>query len=445
MHTFDAQMAEGVLEYVRDRLALIETPLDGIDDVSKLESLLKDLITKDGIGYEAALKLYDQDLSRMVISADSPKYFAFIPAAPTKASLLFDSVISAASLQGISWLEAAGAIAAENQALKFLSDAAGLPSTAGGTFVSGGSSANLAALTVARDTQRTARNLEKRSLVRVAVSDQAHSSIERALSILDIEALVVKTENHRLTGDALERTLNSDPHPENVIAVVATSGTTNAGIIDDLESIAQVAKKHNLWFHIDGAYGAAALLAPSVKPLFKGFEHADSFIIDPHKWLFAPFDSAAIIYRNPNLAKQVHTQHASYLDVLHGADDCNPSDYAHHLTRRARGLAFWFSLITYGTDAYTSAIESSIDLTHQVAREMKKNPNIELINEPQLSIILFKRKDWNETDYQKWAAELLQSQIAFVAPSAWNGEVVGRLVFLHPSTTLEMALAAVPK
>jgi glutamate/tyrosine decarboxylase-like PLP-dependent enzyme len=131
--------------------------------------------------------------------------------------------------------------------------------------------------------------------------------------------------------------------------------------------------------------------------------------------------------------------------VLHGADDWNPSDYAHHLTRRARGLAFWFSLITYGTDAYTSAIESSINLTHQVAREMKKNPNIELINEPQLSIILFKRKDWNETDYQKWAAELLQSQIAFVAPSAWNGEVVGRLVFLHPSTTLEMALAAVPK
>ena len=178
-----------------------------------------------------------------------------------------------------------------------------------------------------------------------------------------MEALVVESDDHRLTGPAVAAALAADPDPASVVALVATAGTTNAGIIDDLAGLADVAETHQLWFHVDGAYGGAALFAPSVRAGFAGIERADSFVVDPHKWLFAPFDCAALIYRHPQLARAVHTQDASYLDVLHteAPDEWNPSDYAYHLTRRARGLALWFSLAVNGTDLYRDAVEAALD------------------------------------------------------------------------------------
>ena len=151
-----------------------------------------------------------------------------------------------------------------------------------------------------------------------------------------------------------------------MFAVVATCGTTNAGVIDDLTAAADVADELATWLHVDGAYGGAALAAPSVRDRFAGIEAADSFIVDPHKWLFAPFDSCALLYRDPEIGRQAHTQHAEYLDVLHGDDgdaaaaEWNASDYAHHLSRRARGLPLWFSLATHGTRAYSDAVETTL-------------------------------------------------------------------------------------
>ena len=268
------------------------------------------------------------------------------------------------SLQGTSWLEAAGAVSAENQTLRLLADLAGLPSSAGGCFVSGGSAGNLSALVVARETGRRRLGGRGPARLRAAVSDQAHASIGKALQIIGMDALVVESDDHRLTGPAVAAALAADPDPASVVALVATAGTTNAGIIDDLAGLGEVAETHQLWFHVDGAYGGAALFAPSVRDRFAGIERADSFVVDPHKWLFAPFDCAALIYRHPQLARAVHTQDASYLDVLHtdAPDEWNPSDYAYHLTRRARGLALWFSLAVNGTDLYRDAVEAALDL-----------------------------------------------------------------------------------
>ena len=169
-----------------------------------------------------------------------------------------------------------------------------------------------------------------------------------------MDPLIVRADDHRLTGAGLRAAIAADGDPRSLAAVVATSGTTNAGIIDDLAGAAEVAREHGLWFHVDGAYGGAGLFAPSVRPRYDGIEHADSFIVDPHKWLFAPFDCAALLYRNPSVARSVHKQDASYLDVIHDTPgEWNPTDYAYHLTRRARGLPLWFSLAVYGVDAYT--------------------------------------------------------------------------------------------
>jgi glutamate/tyrosine decarboxylase-like PLP-dependent enzyme len=444
MHRVDAvteQMIRSVLAYAENRLRLDPVPLDGGPrDPAGLDAALAGLLADDPHNSDQVLGVYASVLAPAVISADSPRFLGFIPAAPTKASLLFDMLVSCASIQGISWLEAAGAVQAENQVLRLIADRAGLPASAGGCFVSGGSAANLSALVVAREVaKRAAGSGAAGRRWRVAVGADAHSSIINTLRILEMDPLTVPAADHRVTGAALRAAIESDGDPSSLAAVVATSGTTNAGIVDDLAGVAEVARELGAWFHVDGAYGGAGLFAPSVRPLFDGVEQADSFVVDPHKWMFAPYDCAALIYRDPSLARSVHKQEASYLDVIHGGSaEWNPTDYAYHLTRRARGLPLWFSLAVHGVHAYTEAIEAGIRLARETAAEIKTRDYLELIREPDLSVVLFRRRGWAAERYTRWADQLLDDQVAFIPPSAWEGEAVARFAFLHPHTPMDL-------
>jgi aromatic-L-amino-acid/L-tryptophan decarboxylase len=448
MHSVDAtteQMIRSVLAYAENRLRLDPVPLDeGSRDPAELDLALRGLLGDLPHHPDQVLGVYASCLAPAVISADSPRFLGFIPAAPTKASLLFDMLISCASIQGISWLEAAGAIHAENQVLRLIADRAGLPEGAGGCFVSGGSAANLSALVVAREVAKRAAASGPGGPAagrrwRVAVSTEAHSSIASTLRILEMDPLTVATDDHRLTGPALRAAIDADGDPFSIAAVVATSGTTNAGIIDDLAGVAAVCRELGAWFHVDGAYGGAGLFAPSVRRAYDGIEHADSFIVDPHKWLFAPFDCAALLYRDPALARSVHRQDASYLDVIHDSPaEWNPTDYAYHLTRRARGLPLWFSLAVHGVRAYSEAIEASISLARQAAAEIADRDYLELIREPELGVVLFRRTGWAPAQYTRWADQLLHDQVAFMPPTAWEGETVARFAFLHPHTPIEL-------
>ena len=441
MHTPDQALVDVVLAYVTERLSIRETPIDGFGDREEMRKALEGLIGAGPKDPSEVLGIYEKYLSETVLSADSPRFFGFIPAAPTKASLLFDMVVSAASLQGCSWLEAAGAVMAENQALRTMADIAGMPQSAGGTFVSGGSAGNLSALVVARDTARAIRAASGLPLyqLQVVVSDQAHSSIKNALNIVDMGAIVIPTLDGCMTRENLEKRL-ANQDLSHVVAIVATAGTTNAGIIDQLDAAADIAESHGWWFHVDGAYGGAGMLDPEKRDLYAGIERADSLVMDPHKWWFAPFDSAALLYKEPHLAKAVHTQDASYLDVIHAGDltEFNPSDLAFHLTRRARGMALWFSLAVNGLDAYRDAVVAGNTMARYAADQIKAHPTSELIREPDLSVVLFRRTGWSAQDYDKWSTDLLSRQVAFVTSSTWCGETVGRLVFLHPGTTTAM-------
>ncbi|NCZ92189.1 MAG: aminotransferase class V-fold PLP-dependent enzyme, partial [Actinobacteria bacterium] len=380
------------------------------------------------------------------ISVDHPLFLSFVPGAPTESSVLFDLVVAASNIYAGSWLEGAGAVYAENQALRWIADLAGLPSSAGGVFVSGGTAGNLSALIAARwhwrskdaDTRRTMRPL-------IVASGGAHSSVAQAARVMDADIISTqvdergKSHGHHVAESFAEL---SPQDRDRVCAIVATAGTTNVGVVDDLDGFGRFATESGVWFHVDGAYGAAALCAPSVRGLFAGIERADSMIVDPHKWLFGPYDSCALIYRDPRIAKAAHTQHAEYLDVLqqdvHVQRDeaWNPADLAHHLSRRARGLPLWFSLAMHGTEAYTDAMEATLAVTREAAEVVRRSEHLELVLDPELSVLVLRRKGWTSEQYQRWSDSVLERGIAFVVPSSWKGETVLRMCIVNPRTTV---------
>lgn len=438
MFEYNEEVTEMIFAYCRERLAMDPVPLDYGSLTPEPLASLDGLITPEGRSPGEVLSFFSNELARAVISIDAPNFLAFIPNAPTKNSLLFDMVVACSGLNGTSWLESAGVVVAENQALGFLADLAGMPSGSGGAFVSGGSTGNLSGLTVGRDVGRARRPEIPAHTLRYAVSADAHSSVGKALHVLGMEALVVEADDHRFTIEGLRAALAADPHPESVIGVVATAGTTNAGIVDDLEGLGAYAREHELWFHVDGAYGGASLFSPTHRHLLAGIRHADSFVVDPHKWLFAPLDCAALIYREPHVARRILAQQAGYLDILHGSDDedyeWNPSDFAIHLSRRARGLPFWYSLVTNGTHAYETAVQAAIDLAERSSEIIDELDHVEMVRPASLSVVLFRRPGWSDADYVNWSHQLLRDQVAFVTPTKWEGETIARFAFLHPDT-----------
>jgi len=438
MHEFTAEveaLAAEVLAYSLDRLKN-DPPLDGPRTAEDLFKEVGNTITSKGLGGHDALEVFTSVLAKACISTDHPRNLAFIPSAPSEYANLFDLVVGASALYGGSWQEGAGAVFAENQALRWLSDLAGMPEAAGGVFVQGGTIGNLSALVVARSEAKK-KSPDATKWV-IACSEEAHSSIVSAANVMDVEIMKVPVAaNGKLMGRAVAAAIDAlhATTSKRVFVVVATSGTTNLGIIDDLEGIAAAAHSRDIWFHVDGAYGLAALCAPSVRKHFNGIEQADSFIVDPHKWLFAPYDACALIYREPELARAVHSQYASYLDTLKDGA-WSPSDYAIQLTRRTRGLPFWFSLAAHGTDAYTEAMEHTLEIARAAAELVRAHPHLELFCEPELSIVAFIRKGWVASDYQNWSDQLLLDQIGFIPPSSHHGQPILRFAIVNPWTKI---------
>jgi glutamate/tyrosine decarboxylase-like PLP-dependent enzyme len=443
MHEFDRESEEliqSVFRYALDRIKN-EPPLDGPLSEAELTALVGQTVTPEGLGGVEALRRYTEHLAPASISADNPRYLAFVPGAPTKAAAVFDLVIGASSLCGSTWLDGAGMVFAENQALRWIADLAGMPESAGGCFVTGGTIGNLSALVAARhdaNAKRSEAGLDRPTRWVMVASEGTHSSIDSAANVMDVDVVLANADDsRRLRGDAVAAAIAGRPEGTEVFAVVATAGTTNLGIVDDLEGIADACASAGVWMHVDGAYGGAAMAAPSVRHRFDGIERCDSLVVDPHKWLFSPFDCAALLYRNPEVARAAHRQHAGYLDPIIDDTVWNPCDYAHVLTRRARGMPFWFSLAVHGTDAYRDAIEGTLEVARATREMVVDAEYLELIVEPELSVVAFRRTGWDLADYQQWCDRLLAEGMALLTPTTVDDEPAMRVCIINPRTTVD--------
>lgn len=447
MHSIDMETVEmtlDIMKYAINRISNTNPELGSPVREEELLSRVGETVTKEGIGGEKAFQMFKDVLVKTAVPADHPRHLAFVPAAPTRAATLFDLVTSASSMHGAYWMTGGGGIFCENQAMKWLVSLTGLPEGAFGVFTSGGTSANLSAMIAAREAWRD-RNEDNRAYKALLItSNGAHSSVKSMAKVIDADIILVDDdEDDRLTGKWLQKSIDdlSELDRKRLFAVVATGGTTNAGIIDELDTVADVCEKENLWYHVDAAYGGGALAAPSVRHLFTGIERADSITIDPHKWMFSPYDCGAVIYKDLELAKNAHSQKGSYLDIFKdpGAQGFNPSDYQIQLTRRLRGLPLWFSLAMHGTDKYTEAIERGLELAQNAAQQIEAAPHLELVRDPSLSCVLFRRVGWNPDNYRDWTYDNHKAGFALVTPTKWtkNGktETISRFCFINPDTT----------
>lgn len=447
MHAVDIDLIEmtlDIMKYAVNRISNTSPELGWPKTKEKLDELVGETVTEEGIGGEKAFQLFKDVLVKASVPVDNPRHLAFVPAAPTRSAILFDLVTSAACIHGAYWMTGAGGIYCENQAMKWLVSLTGLPDSAFGVFTSGGTAANLSAMVAAREYWRSLNDDNKAYKALLITSSGAHSSINSMAQVIDADIIMVDDDkDQRLTGTLLKQKINSLSKIDHkrLFAVIATGGTTNAGIIDELDQVADVCEREHLWFHVDAAYGGGALAAPSVRHLFKGIEKADSITIDPHKWLFSPYDCGAVIYKNLQYAKNAHSQKGAYLDICKddGADGFNPADYQIQLTRRLRGLPLWFSLATHGTKSYENAIERGLELAQFAGKTITDMPHVKLVREPGLSCVLFERENWLENDYKKWTYDNHKKGFALVTPTKWKMDnqykTISRFCFINPDTT----------
>jgi len=405
----------------------------------ELDGFLREPPPEEPTGFEALLQTLQQHVLRYAARVDHPRFMAFVPGSPTWPGILGDFIGTGHNVFQGTWLGSSGPSALELVVIDWFKDWLGYPAEAAGLLLSGGSAANLTALACARLTHA-------RDAARAVVyhSDEAHSSVARAIRILGFQHVrVIDTEaGHRLDVDRLEAAICRDrqaglePH-----AVIASAGTTSTGAIDPIADLADLAKKHRLWLHVDAAYGGFAVLSSAGRSLFPGLERADSVTLDPHKWLYQPFEAGCLLVRDGQRLHRAFTVSPHYLqDTAVEGEEVNFGERGFQLTRSARALKIWLSLKYFGLQPFRDAIDRSIALAAYAGERISRSPDLELLTPPSLGVVCFRRRfpETPERMDELNAAilrRLADSGQALISSTRIGGLYALRLCILNHTTT----------
>jgi aromatic-L-amino-acid decarboxylase len=388
---------------------------------------------------DAVLKWVLENVLPKAGRIDHPRFFAFIPSSPTWPSILGEMLATGFNVFQGTWLESAGPSQLELVVVDWFREWLGLPEGAGGVLTSGGSAANLGALVTAREWAGNPENPV------IYVSDQGHSSLERAARIIGIPQENIRKiptdDSFRLDVDLLKKAVADDRESGmNPLCVCANAGATNTGAIDPLDRIADLAESEKIWFHVDGAYGGFAVLAPGEQGLFKGMERADSVTLDPHKWLFQPYETGCLLVRDTGILEDAFRILPEYLqDTALGREHVNFADRGIQLTRSFRALKVWMSVQTMGLGAFREAIQAGIDLARRAEIHILASPLLEMLGPSSLGIVCFRFRPPSSTlDLQELEAlnlaiqaEVLESGQAMMSSTRLRGEFSLRLCILN--------------
>jgi glutamate/tyrosine decarboxylase-like PLP-dependent enzyme len=341
------------------------------------------------------------------------------------------------------WLEGSGPAQIELLTIDWLKQACGFPEGAGGLFVSGGSMANLTALAVAR----TVKFNDGWNDVAIYCSDQTHSSILRGLKILGFRSEQIRVldsdENFRLDPQLLRAEIQATRSAgQTPFCIIANAGTTNSGAIDPLPELAQICRVENLWLHVDGAYGAAAVLCERGRTFLHGLQHADSLSLDPHKWLFQPYEIGCVLVRETRWLTETFHILPEYLADTQGKEgEVNFCDRGVQLTRSFRALKLWMSLKVFGRKEFEAAMHRGFELAETAATTIRALPNWEIVTPAQLGVVTFRCAPPNLTEQQRndlsreLAGKMMQEGYAMISTTMLKGKTVLRMCTINPRTS----------
>ena len=388
---------------------------------------------------DAILSRLENDVFSHILNICHPRFFAFVPSPSNFASVMADALAAGFDVFNGSWLGGSAAAALELAVIDWFRSWCGFPEEAGGLFVSGGSMANLTALVAARH----AKLADRTDGAVIYYSDQTHSSIDRALRVIGFFPEQIRRipsdDEYRLPMEVLAERVKEDLAAGlRPFAVIGNAGTTNTGAIDPLGEIAAFCKAEDLWMHIDGAYGAAAVISDRGKRLLRGIEAADSLSFDPHKWLFQPIECGCVLLRDAALLKKTYRIMPEYLaDVHRNITEVNPCDYGIQLTRGFRALKVWMSIQYFGLDAFRAAVERGFVLAEIAERKLRDMANWELVTPAQMGIVCFRRREVDEKFYPRLHDAMLRDGFALATSTVLNGRTALRLCTINPRTTEE--------
>lgn len=420
--------------------ALPQKPATRMSSRQELETRLREPLPESGVDALAVLEQLERDVLGSIMHLDHPRFFAFVPSPSNFISVMADLLASGFNVYAGTWLEGSGAAQIELVTVDWLRQMCGLPDSAGGLFVSGGSMANITALAVAR-------HVKLGSCSEGAVvycSDQAHSSIERGLWVLGFQEYQLRKiecdGDFRLDLLALQDAVRVD-RAEGLIpfCVVASAGTTNTGAVDPLPELADYCLHEGLWLHVDGAYGAAAALCQRGKHLLAGLERVDSLALDPHKWLFQPYEIGCVLVRDRRWLKEAFQILPEYLvDIQAPEDKVNFCDYGLQLTRGFRALKLWMSLKVFGASAFRRALNRGFELAELAEAAVGELPDWRVETRAQMGIVTFRyappgvEPDGLNRLNRQLVETMIRDGFAMVSSTVLRGRVVLRMCTINP-------------
>jgi glutamate/tyrosine decarboxylase-like PLP-dependent enzyme len=372
-----------------------------------------------------------------------PRNFAYVPGSGTWVGALADLVASTLNLEASVWRESPGPVHLELTVLEWFRQWVGFPDGASGLLLGGGSAANLTALAAARQAVVGTGHPE----ASIYCSSEVHSSITRAARVLGfgddrIRAVAVDRLGAMLAADlaaGVGADLAAGGRPA---IVVASAGTTSTGAVDPIADIAAIADRHGMWFHIDAAYGGFAVLTERGKDRLGPLGLADSITLDPHKWLFQPYEVGALLVRRPELLEEAFRMRPTYLqDTTDRLGEVNLADRGLQQTRAFRALKVWMSILGYGLDAFRDAIDTCLDLALHVERRVAASDRFELLTPAQLSIVCFRRSAPTEAEAEAVNAALVEGLLAsgegFLSSTRVGGRYALRMCLVNHTTSVD--------
>jgi aromatic-L-amino-acid/L-tryptophan decarboxylase len=412
---------------------------------AELQALLAGPPPEEPEGVSQIFPPLKEQLFSNMLHVDHPRFFAFVPGPNNFVSVMADALAAGFNTFTGTWFAGSGPAQVELIVIDWLRQICGLPEGAGGLFVSGGSMANLTGLAAGRH-EKLGDDL---TAAIAYIGEQCHSSVARALRVLGVAKdnirAIPSAADLRMSVEALNKAIKADrASGQRPFCVVANAGTTNTGAVDPLPQIAEFCRSENLWFHIDGAYGAPAILAEKGEASLGGLELADSLSLDPHKWLFQSFEAGCVLVRDRAALLRTFQVMPEYLRDTEGvSDEINFGNYGVQLTRSFRALKLWLSLRVFGLANFRKAIARGIEIAEVAQRELERTDGWEIVTPARLAVVTFRFASPGLSNSQVDALQgamveaMLEDGYALATSTVLAGRPVLRLCTINPRTTDE--------